>query len=405
MNISMDILLYVAGGASIGALLTYALMAAKKRELETRLAVQEASKDQLVETFKALSSDALQSNNQQFLLLATENLQRFQQQADNQLQQKQNAIAQMLQPVTETLQKMDGKIADIEQKREGAYVELKTLVNAMKDQHQQLQNQTSSLVQTLRAPTTRGQWGEMQLKRVLDFSGLLEGIHYTRQANVPGMRPDIIVQLPPEKVLLIDAKVPMQNYLSAMQADVTDEMKNALLTKHALDMKDHIKKLSAKDYTEGFNSFDWVVMFVPLDGLIQMAMDKHPDLVEFAWQKNVVLATPTNLLGLMRTVSYAHDQFKVNENAKEIAKLGETLYKRMIIFAEHLAKMGRGLNTAVDSYNEGVASLERNLLSSLRRMKEIGVAKNETKDSALPTLEQAPRKLTAPELIDVQQEL
>ena len=405
MTPSMQIAIYLAGGASIGALITYALMAATQRELKTRLEMQTQTQDKLAETFKALSSDALQSNNQQFLTLATENLQRFQQQADSQLQQKQNAIAQLLQPVTETLQKMDGKIAEIETKREGAYVELKTLVGAMKDQHTQLQNQTSSLVQTLRAPTSRGQWGEMQLKRVLDFSGLLEGVHYDRQANVPGMRPDILVQLPPDKVLLIDAKVPMQNYLSAMQVDVTDEAKNVFLTKHAVDMKEHIKALSHKDYTQGFNSFDWVLMFVPLDGLIQMAMDKHPDLVEFAWQRNVVLATPTNLLGLMRTVSYAHDQFKVNENAKEIAKLGETLYKRMIIFAEHLSKMGRGLNTAVDSYNEAVASLERNLLSSLRRMKEIGVAKNETKDAPLPILEHTARKLTAPELIDVEKEL
>lgn len=395
----------LGAGVSIGALVTYALMAVRQNKLTARLEIEQSARAQLADTFKALSADALQANNQQFLTLATENLTRFQQQADQQLAQKQNAIAQMLQPVAETLQKMDGKIADIEQKREGAYVELKTLVGAMKDQHIQLQSQTASLVQTLRAPTSRGQWGEMQLKRVLDFSGLLEGIHYTRQITAPGMRPDIAVVLPPDKVLLIDAKVPMQNYLSAMQADTTDDMKNVFLTKHAVDMKDHIKKLSSKDYTQGFNSFDWVIMFVPLDGLIQMAMDKQPDLVEFAWQKNVILATPTNLLGLMRTVSYAHDQFKVNENAKEIAKLGETLYKRMMIFAEHLSKMGRGLGTAVDSYNEAVASLERNLLSSLRKMKEIGVAKNEPKDVVFPVLDQAPRKLTAPELIEVEKEV
>lgn len=405
MTVSSDILIYLAAGASIGALVTYALMAASQRELKTRLALQEQSKEQMMETFKALSSDALQSNNQQFLTLATENLQRFQQQADSQLQQKQNAIAQMLQPVSETLQKMDGKIADIEQKREGAYVELKTLVNAMKDQHHQLQSQTSSLVQTLRAPTMRGQWGEMQLKRVLDFSGLIEGVHYTRQANAPGMRPDIMVQLPPEKVLLIDSKVPMQNYLSAMQEDVSDEAKNVFLTKHALDMKEHIKSLSNKDYTQGFNSFDWVVMFVPLDGLVQLAMDKHPDLVEFAWQRNVVLATPMNLLGLMRTVSYAHDQFKINENAKDIAKMGEDLYKRIMGFANHMASMGKSLGSATDHYNKAVGSLERNVMSGLRRMKEMGIATDDSKEAKLPALEELPRRLTAPELIDAQEEI
>jgi DNA recombination protein RmuC len=208
------------------------------------------------------------------------------------------------------------------------------------------------------------------------------------------MRPDILVKLPPDKVLLIDAKVPMQNYLSAMQQDVTDEDKNIFLTKHALDFKNHIKALSSKDYTQGFNSFDWVVMFLPLEGLVQMAMDKEANLVEFAWQKNVIIATPTNLLGLMRTVSYAHDQFKVNENAREIARMGEELYGRIMTFAAHFSKMGRGLGTALDSYNDAVASLERNVMSSLRRMKEIGVGKNDAKDKLPIPIDHIPRQMT-----------
>lgn len=405
MTLTTDILIYLAAGGAIGALVTYALMVANARELKTRLTLQEQSKDHMMETFKALSSDALQSNNQQFLTLATENLQRFQQQADSQLQQKQNAIAQMLQPVTESLQKMDGKIAEIEQKREGAYSELKTLVNTMKDQHILLQSQTSSLVQTLRAPTSRGHWGETQLKTVLDYSNLVEGVHYSRQVSTEGMRPDIVVQLPPDKVLLIDAKVPLHNYQHAMQQDATDEEKNVFLVKHANDLRSHIKKLSDKDYSSGFNSFDWVVMFLPLEGLIQMALDKQPDLIEYAWSKNIILATPTNLLALMRTVSYAHDQFKVNENAREISKLGETLYKRITVFAEHMSKVGRSLGGALDSYNEAVGSLERNVLPSLRRMKETGITKSETREVVLTPLEELPRKLTAPELIDVEERL
>lgn len=387
--------LLIGGGALFGALTTYAVMMTRRTDMPS----------DLPNLLKAMSAEALQANNQQFLTLATENLKQFQQQAEQKLTEKQNSIATMLQPVSETLQKMDGKIAEIELKREGAYAELRSVVNAMKDQHVLLHKQTSSLAQTLRAPTSRGQWGEMQLKRVLDFSGLIEGVHYTRQVTATGMRPDMLVNLPPDKQLLIDAKVPMQNYLSAMQEDVSDEDKNAYLVKHAADLKNHIKVLSGKEYTAGFNSFDWVVMFLPLEGLIQMALDKQADLMEYAWQKNVILATPTNLLALMRTVSYAHDQFKVNENAREIAQLGDVLYKRMMIFAEHLAKMGGGLNRAVDSYNDAVGSLERNLLSSLRKMREIGVGKNEAKDIAVPAIDKAPRKVAGTELIEQRDEL
>lgn len=415
MAFPVEILFYLLGGAGIGALIVYAIMSGRQRELALQLRMQEQAtldkitameqaRVQLTETFAALSSEALNKNNQQFLALATENLQRFQHKADATLHEKQVAIDQLVKPIAESLLKMDGKIADIEMKREGAYVELKTLVGAMRDQHQLLHTQTSSLAQALRAPTSRGQWGEMQLKRVLDFSGLLEGIHYTRQANAPGMRPDMLVQLPPDKVLLIDAKVPMQNYLSAMQLEVTEADQAVFFTKHANDLKNHIKTLSGKEYTAGFNSFDWVIMFVPLDGIIQVAMDKQPDLIEYAWSKNVILATPTNLLGLMRTVSYAHDQFKVNENAKEIAKIGETLYKRVSTFAQHMAKMGRSLDGAMDSYNKAVGSLERNVLSSLRQVKTLGIATSEDDLPALKALEETPRRLTAPELMPVEEE-
>ncbi len=393
LNGLMPLLLLAAGGA-LGAAVVYAFMSVRNRELHMRLELQGDAQERMAMLFKGLSAEALKDNNQQFLTLALENLKQYQQSAEQKLSEKHTAIASALQPVAESLQKMDTKIADIEMKREGAYAELRTLVTSMKDQHVLLQKQTSSLVQTLRAPTSRGQWGEMQLKRVLDFSGLLEGIHYTRQSTgASGLRPDILIQLPPDKVLLVDAKVPMQNYLSAMQESVTDDDKNVFLTKHALDLKEHIKRLSGKEYTQDYNSFDWVVLFVPLEGLIQMALDKQPDLMEFAWQKNVILATPASLLALTRTVAYAHDQFKVNENAREIARLGEELYKRIAKFAEHMGKVGRGLTTATNSYNEAVGSLERNVLSSMRKMREIGTTKAEVKELEVPLIEHNVRPL------------
>lgn len=389
MSLPFDIVALVSG-AALGGLAVYGLMTGRTSRLQGLL---DAERQSAADRFRALSADALRANNEQFLALARENLGAFQQHANASLAEREKAIQQLVAPVSETLQKMDGKIAELEQKRAGAYGELIQLVNNMRDQHVQLQNQTSTLVQTLRAPTTRGHYGETQLKTILDFANLVEGVHYSRQVSAEGMRPDVVVNLPPDKVVLIDAKVPMQNYQQAMQPGVSDADKNVFLEKHAADVRLHIKKLSDKDYTKNFNSFDWVVMFLPLEGLIQMAMDKQPDLMEFAWKQNVILATPMNLLALMRTVSYAHDQFKVNENAREISKIGEVLYQRVFIFAEHFEKIGRGMTTAMKSYNDAVGSFERNVLPALNKMKDAGI-KADDRGVALNTLDQAPARLT-----------
>lgn len=403
--------LLCAAAAAFAAAMTYMAMRGTVRVLETRLQNQqdshneklqllEQAKGQLADRFASLSADALAQNNDRFLTLAKENLQQFQQKAELDLQQRQNDISHVVKPVAETLQKMETKINDLEQQRQHSYGELKTLVGVMATDQQRLQQETSSLVQALRAPTMRGQWGEMQLKTVLDMAGLREGVHYdhNRQGSESRQRPDIVVKLPPDRVLLIDAKVPMQNYLNAMQNDVNDADRRVLYAKHAQDFKTHIDGLSKKDYTAAFQSFDWVILFVPLDSLMQTAMDYEPSLVEYAWNKRVVIATPTSLLGVMRTVAYAHEQFKVNENAKDIAKLGETLYKRMSVFMGHLTKMGDALNNALGKYNETVGSLERNVLPSLRQMKDKGIAANDSVP-ATKMIEERSRVLTAPEAL------
>jgi DNA recombination protein RmuC len=377
--------LLVGGGALFGALATYAVMVTRRTDMPS----------DLPNLLKAMSAEALHSNNQQFLTLATENLKQFQQQAEQKLTEKQTAIATMLQPVSETLQKMDGKIAEIESKREGAYAELRSVVNAMKDQHILLHKQTSSLAQTLRAPTSRGQWGEMHLEQVLEISGLQKGVHYERQAtSSSGLRPDIIISLPPDKQLLVDSKVPLLNYQMAMEDGISDEDKHGYLSKHANDLKDHIKKLSEKEYTKDFNSFDFVVLYLPLEGLIQMALDKQSDLLEYAWRRKIVLATPTNLLALTRTVAFAHDQFKVNENAREISDIGNDLYSRIMTFAGHFSGLEKNLNMAVESYNKAVGSLERNVMPGMRRLNEMGVGKNETKDKIPSPIDNNARKIS-----------
>lgn len=399
--ISVFIASLLTGAAAIvAAALTYLFMRGQQRVLETQIAMLNGGKNALADSFAALSRDALAQNNAQFLALAKENLQQFQQKAELDLQNRQNEIGHIVKPVAETLQKMETKIADLEQQRQHSYGELKTLVGSMANDQKRLQSETASLVQALRAPTMRGQWGEMQLKTILDMAGLREGVHYdhNQQGKEGRQRPDIVVKLPPDRVLLIDAKVPMQNYLNAMQGDISDAERRVLHAKHAQDFKTHIDALSKKDYTASFQSFDWVILFVPLDSLMQLAMDYEPALVEYAWAKKVVLATPTSLLGVMRTVAYAHEQFKINENAKEIAVLGEALYKRVGTFMGHIAKMGNALNTVLDRYNDSIGSLERFVMPSLRQMREKGIAAND----ALPeikTIETHSRMITAPELV------
>jgi DNA recombination protein RmuC len=399
----------VAAAAAFAMLFTYMVMRGRQSVLEERLRADRANYDEkltlieqnkqiLENSFKALSAEALAQNNDRFLTLAQENLKKFQQKAELDLQQRQNDIQHVVKPVAETLHKMEIKIADLEQQRQHSYGELKSLVGTMATDQQRLQQETAALVQALRAPTMRGQWGEMQLKRVLDMAGLQEGLHYDRQVTEGAKRPDVVVSLPPDRVLLIDAKVPMQNYLNAMQADLTEAERRMLWTKHAQDFKQHIDALSKKDYISAFKSFDWVVLFVPLDSLMQIAMDQEPALVEYAWSRKVVIATPTSLLGIMRTVAYAHEQFKVNENAKDIAKLGETLYKRVSTFMTHLGKMGDALNTALGRYNETVGSLERNVLPSLRQMRDKGIAANDM-DLKVKLIEERSRVLTAPEAL------
>lgn len=400
--------LLCAVAALLAAALTYMAMRGTVRVLEARLQAQqdshhekiqllEQAKGQLADRFASLSADALTQNNERFLTLARENLQQFQQKAELDLQQRQNDISHVVKPVAETLHKMETKINDLEQQRQHSYGELKALVNVMATDQQRLQQETASLVQALRAPTMRGQWGEMQLKRVLDMAGLLEGVHYKRQVTEGPKRPDVVVSLPPDRVLLIDAKVPMQNYLNSLQNDMNDADRRILWAKHTQDFKAHIDSLSKKDYTSSFPSFDWVILFVPLDSLMQIAMDQEPALVEYAWSKKVVIATPTSLLGIMRTVAYAHDQFKVNENAKDIAKLGELLYSRFNTFMNHLTKMGRALNGALDSYNNMVGSMDRMVLPSLRQMRDKGIAANDLPD--MKAIEERSRVLTAPEAL------
>jgi DNA recombination protein RmuC len=392
--------LLVGAAALVAAALTYLYMRGQQRVLETQIAMLNGGKNALADSFASLSREALTQNNAQFLALAKENLQQFQQKAELDLQNRQNEIGHIVKPVAETLQKMETKIADLEQQRQHSYGELKSLVGTMATDQQRLQSETASLVQALRAPTMRGQWGEMQLKTVLDMAGLREGVHYdhNQQGTEGRQRPDIVVKLPPDRVLLIDAKVPMQNYLNAMQNDVNDAERRVLHAKHAQDFKAHIDALSKKDYTASFQSFDWVILFIPLDSLMQIAMDYEPALVEYAWGKKVILATPTSLLGVMRTVAYAHDQFKVNEGAKEIAVLGETLYKRMGTFMSHMAKMGNALNTALDRYNDTVGSLERFVLPSLRQMRDKGIAANDTM-LEIKAVETRSRVFTAPEAL------
>jgi DNA recombination protein RmuC len=330
--------------------------------------------------FKALAADTLRENNQAFLHLAETRLKQAEQNALATLDKKTIAVDDLVKPVKETLQKMDEQLRGIELKREGAYQQLMESVKLSHEAHQQLRGETSQLLQALRTPGSRGRWGEMQLKRILEMSGLSEharDFSTQRSINVDDglLRPDVIVNLPGERCIIVDSKVPLTAYLDGAQAQ--DEVtRQAALKNHARQVREHIKLLSAKAYwdqVEGTPEF--VVLFMPGDHLLGAALDGDPELMDFSVRQKVILATPMTLIALLRTVAYGWRQESLRENAQRIGVLGSELYASLVTMTEYFVALGGKLSSGIESYNKVIGSLERNVLSKARRLRDFGAGK------------------------------
>ncbi|MDD4616605.1 MAG: DNA recombination protein RmuC [Alphaproteobacteria bacterium] len=354
---------------------------------------------QLGDRFSALAAEALRKSNESFLQLAESRLKQSEVAAEATLDKKQTAIDEMLKPVKETLGKMDTQLKEIEVARHGAYKELLQAVSSSNRTQQELRAETGKLLQALRTPSTRGQWGEIQVRRILEMTGMAEHTHdFASQYHVSGedgaARPDYIVRLPGDRCIVIDSKVPLTAYLDGAQSD-DQTIRRAALEKHARQVREHIKALSSKAYWNAIDgSADFVVLFVPGDHFLAGALDCDPELIDFGTMHNVVLATPMTLVALLRTVALGWRQENLSKEAEKVGALGGELYAAVTTMSSYLEDMGSRLSASVECYNKMVGSLERNVLSKARKLREFGAAKE---GKAIPdemnTIEKQPREL------------
>jgi DNA recombination protein RmuC len=349
-------------------------------ELETTLKLERAaSNERLAEvekTFVALSQQALQSNSQTFLQLAQETLQRFQVQAKGELDQKEKAVENMVKPIREALEKAEQQIRSMENERRQAYGALHKHLETLTETQQLLQGETRNLVQALRRPEVRGQWGEMTLKRLAELAGMVEHCDFVEQQQLSDedgrLRPDMIVRMPAEREVVVDAKTPLDAYLSAVEA-ADEETRKKCLQQHARNLRARVRELAGKAYWSRFKRApDFVVLFIPGEQFLAAALDVDHDLLEDALRQKIILTTPTSFVALLRAVAYGWRQEALTANADRIREIGEELYNRLGVFSEHLAHLGRSLDSAVSQYNKSVGSFQAKVLPGARKFSELG---------------------------------
>ncbi|HET7569709.1 MAG TPA: DNA recombination protein RmuC [Gammaproteobacteria bacterium] len=370
----------------------------KIARLETEIAALTDGRSQLGEAFSTVANDILKHNSETFLRLARENLGAQQVDARADLEKRQQAITELLKPINEALKKTDQQIQEIEKERRQAYGTLSENLRHVAETQQTLHAATHNLVSALKRPEVRGQWGEMTLRRLAELAGMIERCDFYEQESRDGdsgrIRPDMIVRMPDKRELIVDAKAPLDAYLSAVEA-ATDEERQQCLKRHASNVRGRMRELATKAYWEQFDGApDFVVLFIPGEQFLAAALEHDPALLEDAFANKVILATPTSLIALLRAVAFGWRQQALAENAEHIRKLGEDIYKRITAFTDHLSKLGKSLSQSVNHFNKAVGSLERQVLPAARRFPEMGVsAKKEIEE--LNTIDEATRVLEA----------
>ncbi len=364
---------------------------------------------ELKDSFQALSAEALARNNEAFVQLAEARLATvtaaLSAKSDGDATQRQQAIEALLGPVSQTLHRLDGQLRTVEKEREAAYAGLREQVGAMHRTSVQLQSETRQLVTALRAPQVRGRWGELQLERVVQLAGMVEHCDFSRQVTATDasgdddalVRPDLVVHLAGGKHIVLDAKVPFGAYLEAVDATDPDRRADRLAA-HARHLRTHVDSLAHKSYWQRFESTpEFVVLFVPGDPFLEAALQSDPALLEHAFERHVVIATPTTLIALLRTVAYTWRQEALASNAARVHELGRELHSRLATMGGHVAKLGKAIGGAVDAYNNTVRSLESRVLVTARRFVELEVVSEQldTPDQ----VERSPRTVQTVELV------
>jgi DNA recombination protein RmuC len=370
----------------------------ERKAAAEKLGLLNETQAKLSDAFKALSAEALKSNNESFLNLARATLEKFQEGARHDLEKRQSAIDLLVKPVQETLHKFDTKIGEIEKSRLEAYGSLRQQVSGLFDSQQTLQRETSNLVKALGSPRVRGRWGEVQLRRVVEIAGMLEFCDFEQQVHLAGedgiIRPDLVVRLPGGKSVVVDAKTPMAAYLEAIAAP--DEIsRKAKLIEHARSIREHMNSLGKKAYWEQFQPApEFVVLFLPGENFYSAALEQEPALLEQQMEKHrVILATPTTLIALLHAFAYGWRQEALAANAQAISELGRELYDRISTMNGHLGKVGAGLKRAVESYNDAIASFDRRVLVSARKFRDLKASSAPQEIESVDPIEVIPRAL------------
>ena len=350
----------------------------ERRATDAQYESMQQINNQLKDSFNALAAEALQSNNSQFLRLARENLEQFHIKAEGELEKREKAVENLVKPIRDALDKTESQVRRMENERQQAQGALTKHLETMAESHRLLQNETRNLVQALRRPEVRGQWGELTLKRLAELAGMVEHCDFTEQETVKtdqgNQRPDMVIRMPDRREIVVDAKTPLDAYLSAVES-TDDEARKQHLARHARNVRTRIRELSAKAYWQQLKySPEFVVLFIPGDQFLTAALEIDHTLIEDALAQNVILATPTSLVALLRAVAYGWRQEVLAENADIIREIGQEMFTRLTTFAEHLAKLGRSLDNSVDAYNKAVASYDSRVLPGARKFTELGIS-------------------------------
>ncbi len=375
-------------GLAIGAFIGWLFGWVKRDALREKIAFLEEMQSAFTEKFKGMSADALKHNNESFFQVA-----------EQAFEKKSEEIHKLMKPVKETLDKFDIKIQDLEKARVGAYSSLKEQVQSLIESQKDLRKETSNLAKALRAPTVRGRWGEMQLKRVVEMAGMLDHCDFYEQVHTSNeerrFRPDLLVKLPGGKNIVVDSKAPIEAYLAAIESQ-DETWRQQKLKEHAQQIRTHMTLLSRKSYWEQFQPTpEFVVLFLPGETFFSAALEQDPSLIEVGVDQKVILATPTTLIALLRAVAYGWRQESLSRNAEQISSLGRDLYKRISDMGGHWTKVGKGLSSAVQAYNKAVGSLESRVLVSARRFQELG---EDHEIEPVEPIEHIPRVVQAPEI-------
>ena len=387
--------------AAIGMLLGIFVMwiivrTRQQRTLDEREAAFELANAKLTETFAELSNRSLQANSDTFLKLAEQNLNTQQEKAKRELSEREKAVESMVKPISDALEASQKQIADLEKSRSEAYGGIKSQLEEMQLNQKSLRQETQNLVNALRRPEVRGRWGEITLRRLVEIAGMVEHCDFAEQVHTETdgqiIRPDMVVRMPDHRELVVDVKTPLDAYLSSIEAK-DDVQRQLNLKRHAKNVRAHIRMLASKAYWNQFDeSPDFVILFIPGDQFLSAALNEEPDLIEYALSQQIILATPTSFVALLKAVAYGWRQLALADNAKEIRILAEDLYARLATYVSHMNKVGRQLASSVENYNKAVGSLERSVLPGARKFVELGVHPKKEVEK-LDSIEAVPRTM------------